>query len=63
MYHYSDPTANAAIGAVNREWKQMVRLAIRMRNDQALFEREQHRFLGIFKRLLTEPLSKLRLYE
>jgi hypothetical protein len=57
--NHSDPTANAAIGAVNREWKQMVRLAIRMRNDPALFEREKHRFLGIYRRLLTDPPERL----
>ena len=62
MYH-SDPTANTAMGAVNREWKQTVKLAIRMHNDQVLSDREQHRFLGIFKQLLSEPSNKLRLYE
>ena len=58
----NDPTANIAIGAVNREWKQMVKLAIRMHNDPVLYERERHRFLGIYKRLLTDPMGKLLQY-
>ena len=57
-----DPTASAAIGAVNREWKQMVQLAIRMRSDPELCERERRRFRGIYRRLLTEPLDRLMQY-
>lgn len=58
----SDPTANVAIGVVNREWKQMVSLAIRMQNDLDLYEKERHRFIGIYKHLLTDPMSKLLQY-
>lgn len=52
----NDPTANLAIGMVTREWKQMTRLAKRIRNARDLewADRESQRFTGIFKRLLTE---------
>ena len=49
MNHRADPTANAAIGSVSREWNQMVRLALRIRKsgDSEWAERESRRFTGI----------------
>ena len=61
MRHYSDPTASRALGAVQREWLQMARLALRLRtgrcapDDGALAAR----FTGIYRRLLTDPLEEV----
>lgn len=62
MNHHADPTASAAVGSVNREWNQMVRLALRIRQsgDSEWAERESRRFTGIYKRLLTDPIESLQ---
>ena len=62
MNHRADPTANTALGSVNWEWNQMVRLALRIRQsgDSEWAERESRRFTGIYKRLLTDPIESLR---
>lgn len=51
-----DPTAEMAIGRVNREWEYMIELAKRIRNsrDPVWAEQASKRFTGIYKRLLTE---------
>ena len=62
MYTHSDPTANRAIGAAEREWKRMTVLAYRYRTDPGTAERigdSQRIFTGIFSRLLSEPLEEL----
>jgi len=61
MNHRTDPTANAALGSVSREWNQMARLALRIRQsgDTAWAECESRRFTGIYKRLLTDPIETL----
>ena len=58
----ADPTANAAIGSVSREWNQMVRLALHIRQsgNSEWAERESRRFTGIYKRLLTDPIESLK---
>jgi len=62
MNHRADPTANTAIGSVSREWNQMVRLALRIRqsDNSEWAQRESRRFTGIYKRLLTDPLESLQ---
>ncbi len=62
MNHRADPTANTAIGSVSREWNQMVRLAlcIRQSGNSEWAQRESRRFTGIYKRLLTDPLESLQ---
>ena len=62
MNHRADPTANVAIGSVSREWNQMVRLALRIRQsgNSEWAERESRRFTGIYKRLLTDPIESLK---
>jgi len=57
-----DPTAEHAIGSVNREWKQMKELAIRIRDsrDPVWADRESRRFTGIYARLLTDPEVMLK---
>lgn len=53
----NDPTANQAIGAVCREWRQMRQLArqIQVSRDAAWADRQRERFTGIFRRLLDDP--------
>lgn len=60
--YYNDPTANQAIGSVQREWNRMAALAeeIRTTRDIDWALRESRRFTGIFARLLTEPTVKAR---
>ena len=62
MYTHSDPTANRAIGAAEREWKRMTALAYRYRTDPGTAKRigdPQRVFTGIFSRLLIDPLEEL----
>ena len=60
MANHSDPTANAAIGAVNREWKRMIRMAISIRrSNRTLTPEEKRLFTGIYGRLLTESEAEL----
>ena len=60
MAIHSDPTANAAIGAVGREWKQMVRMALVLRRtNREPSEKERSLFTGIYGRLLAEPVDVL----
>ena len=57
---HSDPTANAAIGAVSREWRQMVRKAIAVRRTcRELTPEEKQLFTGIYGRLLEESPAEL----
>ena len=60
MAIHSDPTANAAIGEVNREWKRMVKYAISLRNaNRELTPEVRKMFTGIYEHLLTEPVNEL----
>jgi len=60
MAIHSDPTANAAVGAVGREWRQMVRRAIAIRKtNRGLTPEERSMFTGIYARLLHEPQDVL----
>ena len=62
MYTHSDPTANRAIGAAEREWKRMTVLAYRYRTDPETAKRigdPWQIFTGILSRLLTDPLEEL----
>lgn len=64
MATHSDPTANAAIGAVGREWKQLLRKAIAVRrSNRTLTPEEKKLFTGIYSMLLTEPLDELERLE
>ena len=60
MRHYSDPTANQALGTINREWNQMVKLATQIRKnpDSEWARRESRRFTGIYKHLLNDPADE-----
>jgi len=57
---HSDPTANMAIGTVNKEWRQMVRKAIALRRTSRELTLEEKRlFTGIYRRLLEESPAEL----
>lgn len=63
-HYYSDPTANAAIGAVDKEIHRMRRKAARIRalrqRGQLSLEEEaavRRQFVGIYRRLLDEALD------
>ncbi len=65
MGYYSDPTANAALGNINREFSKLEKKAKKIReqlnkgtlSDEAL-EREQARFKGLYRHVLTNVLSQ-----
>ncbi len=60
MANHSDPTANRAVGAVNREWRQMVRKAIAIRKTgRDLTPDERRLFTGIYSILLDESPAEL----
>ena len=60
MAIHSDPTANAAIGSVNREWKQMVKRAIMLQKTGKEPTSQEHQmFTGIYRQLLNESLNEL----
>ena len=58
---HADPTADAAIGAADKEWFQLVKLAIRMKNDPQLAQdpKLRKRFKGIYQRLMEESPEEL----
>ena len=61
--NYANPTANRAIGSVNREWSRMTVLAYQYRMDPDSFERRKipiTAFTGIYARLLTDPIEELK---
>lgn len=64
MSHYSNPTANAAIGAVDREIRMMRKRAEqikqRRKNGQLTIEEltlARKQFVGIYARFLREALE------
>ena len=65
MSYYSDPTANAALGSINREFSRLEKMAKRLRqrlkegtlSPQAL-ERAQGQFTGIYRHVLTRVLEE-----
>ena len=60
---YSDPTANAAIGAADKEWFQLVKLAIRIRKQPSMSNDPKvlKQFKGIYQRLMEESPEDLEL--
>jgi len=66
MSYYSNPTENAAIGRVDREWESMRRKAerIRARRLRGQLTRSEltearRLFVGIYARLLRDALQDL----
>ncbi len=63
MRAYRNPTAEQAIGAMNKEWTQMARLALQIREGRknpSWVEENSKRFTGIFRRLLEDPIDEVR---
>lgn len=60
--HYNDPTANQALGSIQREWNKMAKLAEKIRTSRDLdwAFRESRRFTGIFARLLDDTPYQMR---
>lgn len=57
---HKDPVHDMAIGSVDKEWKQMARLALQVRadvKDPTWIEEQERKFIGIYKRLLTDPIE------
>ena len=60
---YSDPTANAAIGAADKEWFRLVKLALRIREQPSMGYNPKlmKQFKGIYQRLMEESPEELEL--
>ncbi len=61
MSNYADPTANAALGTVEKEWREKKKLARKLRHiyklglmDDRLRAYANHQFTGIFSPLYRE---------
>ena len=64
MRAYRNPVMDEAAGAVDREWRQMARLALQIREKRCSpiwAEQQEKKFTGIFKRLLEDPIEELKL--
>ncbi len=63
MYRpYTDHTADYATGSANAEWRRMARLALKIRSGRCnpdWADEQTEKFTGIFKRLLTDPLTEV----
>lgn len=63
MRPYRNPTADKAIGSMNKEWGQMAKLALRIREGRGnpfWVEENSKKFTGIYKRLLDDPIDEVR---
>ena len=65
MSYYSDPTANMAIGNVNREFSKLEKQAKRIRKDfeegrisEKQLKMEQRKFRGIYRNILKNVLNE-----
>lgn len=62
MRSHSDWTADTAVGTVDKEWRQMAELAIKIRSgnkNPTWIDEQEKKFTGIFKRLLTDPIEEI----
>lgn len=63
MKGHKDKTADEAVGTVDKEWRYMANLALKIRQGRVnpiWAEKESARFTGIFKRLLTDPIDEVK---
>jgi len=63
MKPYRDYTQQRAVGSVQKEWKQMARLALLIRTANVApdwADEKEKEFTGIYKRLLEDPIEELR---
>ncbi len=57
---HGDPTANAAVGSVMKEWRRLEKLALSLRKtNRALTPEERKMFTGIYERLLSDSVPEL----
>ena len=55
-----DHTQDRAVGTIDREWKFMAKVALQIRSSNSnpvWAESWENKFTGIYKRLLTDPIS------
>lgn len=60
---YRDRTSERAISYIDREWHHMAKLAVMLReknNDPVWAEKQEAKFTGIFRRLLTDPIEEVQ---
>ena len=60
---HKDHTLDWAVGRVDKEWKQMAEIAVRIREgycNPEWAEKQSKRFTGIFKRLMTDPIDEVK---
>ena len=60
---HRDPTFDNATGHVDKEWKQIAKLAVKVRElqcDPEEVEQQEKLFTGIFKRLLEDPIEEVK---
>ena len=60
---YRDPTNDSAIGSVDKEWIQMAKLAVRIREGHCnplWAEKQSKVFTGIFRRLMEDPIEEVK---
>ena len=61
---HRDPTFDNAVGSVDREWKEMAKLAVRIRDERVnpvWAEQQSKRFTGIYRRLLEDPIDEVKI--
>ena len=65
MGYYSDPTANMALGNINREFSKQVKKARKLRElyekgkiSESDLEKAQEQFKGLYKHVLQNVLSE-----
>jgi len=60
---YNDYTMWKALGSVSKEYRQMARLAVMIRqgnHPSSWQDSQESRFTGIYARLLTDPIEDVR---
>ena len=60
---HADHTAEEAVGAANKEWRKMARLALQIREgrcDPTWATEQETKFIGIYRRLLSDPVDELK---
>lgn len=59
---YRNPTAETATGKAAKEWREMARLALKIRSNTVSPKwaaQQEARFIGIYRRLLEDPLFEV----
>ena len=60
---HKDPTQDNALGSVDKEWRQMAKLALVIRAGRCnptWAEEKAKTFTGIYKRLLDDPIDEVQ---